>query len=424
MEKLYLGQLLDEREIDILKIAEDKNVFVLAPCGCGKSTFLKRNLFIDKNKNYLILVDNTGVKMQTMKEGDICNSKGEILIKNKDGKWELTTNYLGKKNITIMCYAEFGEKIKYDLRDRFINQFDIICCDEVHNLVNYQQIDDSAKLHLAFMKLLEKYDNTKIVWMTATPYYLEKLAKEYPGIDTNFKTLNFTNDKTIKRYTEKRETYISHFSSISTELRQYKKYFEDMNGKVLIYTRNISIMKSIQESLEQLDFLKPICIWSDVNRANKLSDEQIEVRDYLIEKGDLLNPYNCLIINKAYETGLNIFDEKIGIMVAHTTNITEQVQARGRIRHDIDLLVLRTNDKKLIDKCNIEIDEDLIDKWLNKEDLEVFVINKLNLTDDKGRKLTVNKLLNEIEKYNYAIEKRRITEQGKKVTKYIITKSN
>lgn len=29
MEKLYLGQLLDERGINILKIAEEKNVFLM-----------------------------------------------------------------------------------------------------------------------------------------------------------------------------------------------------------------------------------------------------------------------------------------------------------------------------------------------------------------------------------------------------------
>ena len=422
MSKLYLSELLKVRSVNVLEMASEKNVFIIAPCGCGKSTFLKKDLFTDETKKYLVLVDNTGVKMQTMKDGDICNSKGEILVKNDEGKYELTTEYFGKRNITIMCYAEFGDVVKFDLEDEFIKQFDIIVCDEVHNLVGYQQIDDSAKLHQAFMKLLNKYDDTKIIWMTATPYYLDKLIKEYSQLDKNFIAIDYSNDNQIKRYTEKRETYISHFASITTELRQYKKYFMNMDGKVLIYTRNISTMKSIQESLEQLDFLRPICIWSDSNRTNKLSDEQIKVRDYLIDNGELLAPYNCLIINKAYETGLNIYDEKIEIMVAHTTNPTEQIQARGRIRHDIDLLVLRTNDKKIIEKGKVEVDKDLLDKWLNKEDLEIFVINKLNLTDDKGRKLTVNKLLNEIEKYGYSIEKTRKIEQEKKITKYMISK--
>ena len=420
--KLWLSEILKEDNYNVLEMANEKNVFIIAPCGCGKSTFIKKELFTDDTKNYLVLVDNEGVKMQTMKDGNICNSKGEILKKNKEGKFELTDKYFGKINIMIMCYAEFGKKVKFDKNKDFINSFDTIVCDEVHNLVDYQQIDDSANLHQAFMQLLEKY-NTKVIWLTATPHYLDKLSKEYPQIDENFIAIDYSKDKRIKKYTEKRETYISHFSSIVTELRQYKKYFEYSNGKVLIYTRNVSTMKSIQENLEQLEFIRPVCIWS-VNNNNKLSDEQLKVRNHLIDKGELLEPYNCLIINKAYETGLNIYDEKIEIMVAHTTNPTEQIQARGRIRHDIDLLVLRTNDKKMVERSKVTIDEDLLEKWLTKEDLEIFVINKLNLTDDFGRKLTVNKLLNEISKYNYSIEKKRITEGGKKTTKYIITKIN
>lgn len=331
-----------------------------------------------------------------------------------------------------MCYAEFGKKVKYDVSNEFIQSFDIIVCDEIHNLINYQQIDDSTELNQTFTRLLEKYNDTKIIWMTATPHYLDELVKNYPQIDKHFNTIDYSKDKRIMKYINKRKTYLSHFSSITTELRQYEEFFKYANGKVLIYTRNISTMKSIQESLEQLDFIRPICIWSDNNKINKLSDEQIKVRDYLIDEGKLLEPYNCLIINKAYETGLNIYDANIQIMVAHTTNATEQEQARGRIRHDIDLLVLRTNDKKLIEGSKVQIDESLLNKKLDKTDLQIFVINKFGLTDDKGRKMTVNKLLTDIEKFGYSIDK--VTERDKEyyartkksknVTKYIITKIN
>ena len=95
--KLYLSEILKVDEINVLEMANEKNILVIAPCGCGKSTFIKKDLFTDKTKKYLVLVDNTGVKMQTMKDGDICNSKDEILVKNEKGKYELTKEYFDKK---------------------------------------------------------------------------------------------------------------------------------------------------------------------------------------------------------------------------------------------------------------------------------------------------------------------------------------
>ena len=72
------------------------------------------------------------------------------------------------------------------------------------------------------------------------------------------------------------------------------------------------------------------------------------------------------------------------------------------------------------------------DLFTDKTDLQIFVINKFGLTDDKGRKMTVNKLLTDIEKFGYSIDK--VTERDKEyyartkksknVTKYIITKIN
>ena len=422
MDKLYLGEILKVDNYDVLELSKDKNVLIVAPTGAGKSYFIKNDLFTDDKKKYLILVDNTGVKMQTMKGGDICNSKGEILVKNEEGKYELTIEYFGRRNITVMCYEEFGRKVRYDFEKEFVQSFDVIVADEIHNIVNYQEIEDSANLLQAFIHLLDKYDKTKIVWLTATPYYLDKLAEEHEKIDKNFITINYYKDKRIRQYVQKRKTYLKHFSSIITELRQYKDFFEKGNGKVLIFTRKISNMRLIQEALEQLDFINPICIWSDNNKINKLSDEQIKVRDYLIDVGYLLEGYNCLIINKAYETGINIFDPDMQIMVAHTTNVTEQVQSAGRIRHDIDLLVLRTNDTKLINKIKIEIDEDLLNKWLDKEDIQIFIINKFNLKDNKGRDMTVNKLLNEINQYGYIIKKSTNNVNNKRVVQYMITK--
>ena len=125
-----------------------------------------------------------------------------------------------------------------------------------------------------------------------------------------------------------------------------------------------------------------------------------------------------LIINRATETGVNIIDKDMNLVIVNTTNITQQVQARGRVRHDIDLLVLKTKDMK---KVEFVLDEDLIDKWLYKATIEEFIIAKNNLRNSHGRPLSIKGLEPILIQHRYKLEKRRARVEGKQVTQYMIT---
>ena len=137
--------------------------------------------------------------------------------------------------------------------------------------------------------------------------------------------------------------------------------------------------------------LRPMMIWSKNAENKEMSQEQIEFKEYLLKgegenhegrgyyKGDI----NCLIINDSSVSGINIYDD-VQYVIIDSDDPTTRSQIRGRIRHDIIMISLKSNGTKKELVKTMEID----DKWLNKplttEDKKELAL-ELNWTDDKGR---------------------------------------
>lgn len=428
-EKLRLNEILEVDNRDILEKANNDNIFIISPVGCGKSYFAINNLCSRVNKA-LILVDNNGLKEGMMKEYEQITTSlrwhyKQVINSNNEIEY-IWKQYQELKNpITIMTYSEFGSLIRWDRKNKLINSYDLIIADEIHDLIKYQEFDDSTDLLVAFLKLVEKYEHTKIVWMTATPYYIQVLEERNRDLSENFIFYDYTDDSRIFRYVENSIEYLSHMNAIVDKLKNHNGYFKYNNGKVLIGTQKISTMRDIEELIKDFDFIKSISLWSnreDTQKKYPFTDEQIRVRKHLLEKHELVEPYNCLLINSAYETGINIHDKDINLLICHTTNPTQQIQFRGRVRHDIDLLVFRTNEKeKILNNVEINIPNDMLNKWLSKEQLQNY-LDSLNIpTDEKQQKFTVNSFVNKANKYGYTVEKKYGKKKGQK-TKYFINK--
>ena len=393
-EKKYLGQIMKERGYEL-----GQNTMIVAPVGSGKTYYILNDLI--QGKEVLYLCDNGNLRDSV---------KGCV-----------SEDYLNglEHTVTTMCYASFGKIIRYDTKNEFISKFDLIVCDEIHNLLDYQKMKNSVNLEVARVKLFDRYDNTQIVFFTATPYYVTKLKEQNKYVLDNFEIIEFDEKDEIKQYYNKRKDYVNHISQIQFQLDQYEEFFKCMNGKCLIYTSNISDMKFLEDMVKSRN-LRPICIWS-TNADEKMDEKQLKVRQYLLETGELLDPYNVLIINRATETGVNIYDEYMGLVIVNTTNITQQIQARGRVRHDVDLLVVRTNENEKV-KLPLQIDEKLLDVELLKTDIEDRIIHAYGLKDEWNRFYSVKRLGTMLEKHGYAMESYRKTSDGKKRTVYKITK--
>ena len=375
--KLYLGELLKKENIDIIDILQKTNILIVSPVGSGKTHYIMNELCNDKTKKYLYLCDNNNLKSQIMLENNCKNSKGQIL----DSDFKLTNEYFGKRNVTVMNYKEFGHKCKYDANN-LINSYDIIVCDEVHNLIDYQNFSNDEDLSRAIDKLVCKYSETQIIWFTATPYHLRELCEKYIYMDEHFLCYDYSKNKEIKRYYNERRIKYNNGNQIPKILLQYDDGFNYCGNKALIYIQKINEMLSIEQELKKVGF-KPICIWSINNINHPMTEEQLKVRKHLLQTGKLIEPYNILIINRSSETGINIKDEKFKYCIINTTNVTQQIQARGRLRDDINLLAELT-----IDAILPEIKLTVPNKWLNvdltTEDKNE-IVNYFNLKDEKGR---------------------------------------
>lgn len=395
MEQKYLGQIIKEEGMKL-----GSNTIILAPVGSGKTHYILNDLSLDKRVLYLC---DTGNLRDSVKKAIDEEELQDFMYR-----------------IDVMCYESFGRRVVDDTLNKFINSYHMIVCDEVHNLIDFANIKGQNKGHLlvARSKLLQKYEDTQIVLFTATPYYLDKLEEINKDIYHYFIRYDYRDRPNIRRYIENRMAYINNMSQIKMVLNEYIQAFTFRDMKSLIFTMTIDDMIKIEEDCKEVG-LKPICIWSASAKNHSLSEEQLRVREHLLTHGELAEPYNVLIINRATETGVNIYDKNMNLVIVNDINPTRITQVRGRVRHDVDLLMVKTKYANEV-KLPIVIDENLLDKQMTKAEFEQLV-SGYKLRDGKRRTYTVNKFAKALEDNGYRVETKRKTINGKKITMYAIT---
>ena len=374
-----------------------QNTFIIAPTGSGKTYYILDVL--TPGHKCLYLCDNNNLKSAVLKHPNTVEYG--VLNANAD--------------VEVMTYKQFGKECIYRTID-FVGQYDYVIADEVHNLIDYSKFSKDTDLTRAIDALVQNYENTKIIFFTATPYYLDCIKTEYSFFLNNFKVWDFSKVREIKRYTNKRFAYISSMYQIKFILEEYKEAFMYNNWKCLIYTPKVTDMHKIEEIVIDKG-LNPILLWSTSRTEEPMSTEQLITRAQLIETGYLKEPYNVLIINRATETGVNIYDEDMNLVIVNTINVTQQIQVRGRVRHDVDLLVLKDKDMSKVAKTII-IPPELLDVQLSKQTLEQF-IKDYGLRNEEKKYITVNKFLSLI-RDTYEVSKKKIRINGKQVMSYKI----
>ena len=395
----YLSEIMEN-----IEFSQDKNNLILAPIGSGKTHYALEVLMSDKTKKYLYLCDNSNLKNQMLNEKTTYSTK-------RDSDF-----YKFAPNVLVMTYKEFGYKILYDIHEEYIKQFDLIIADEIHSCVEYSEFNQDRNLSKSLEFLMIKHD-TPIILMTATSYYLDQLVKVYPSL-CNYNIINLLDNEEIKRYIDKVKLYINNISQIKFYLQQSMDGFKFGGMKAGIYTKQIKDMITIENMCKDLG-LKPICIWSEHNK-NGWNDEQKDFMKYLFDTGKFKDPYNILIFNKAMETGVNIKDDDVDLCIVNSINLTEQIQARGRFRKDINLVVVKTKELALPEMV-ITLDEKYLNRWMSKEEFET-LMNSLNIKNAKRQSIGQRAFVKILKNSKYQLKTKRKRIKDSQITFYYITK--
>lgn len=321
-----------------------------------------------------------------MKE-DICPHSNDMRkLRAEDGTYEKmhttqNTQMYGDKEreVHIMTYSEFGHKILYN--DDSLIGVNKIFCDEIHSLPEYRSIDNDEALSCALRYLFQKYEGREIYYFTATDDNLRRLDKNRPGLMGKVKTFDYREHNDIVKYMDLSKYEIHHIEQIRPHLKARASSFKYFGHKGLAFSKRIEGQKRIEEILIEEGF-NPLVLWSDNNDKYTMSASQLEVRDELIRTNKIPDPYNFLIINSAMREGWDLKDPRVTLAIMNTTDNTDTIQARGRIRSDLDLLIYRIIEEKEI-KIILEVPPRYIDKPLTTS-IKNTLCKELNVINSRG----------------------------------------
>lgn len=362
-EESFLSQ---EGIINLKDIQHGKLNIIDAPCGCGKTTFVEKKLWQEAYwGDLLYLIDSKNALDAFKQRGEEKEYHGKIYYKHR--------------GITAMTYATFAALCIYKSNEWLWNDKDsLIVCDELQSAIKWSRIKNGEEdfwyrrdnnLHkTALEELHERIKiGARVVAITATP---DSVRKEFKD-----ECVDVPIHGVLKRYHANHTYTFQNLSSLVTALPTEKRG--------VIYTPHVKQMHSVQEQLEKRG-IKAVGFWSENNFDHEMDDEEWDTRDSVILKGIIPDHVQVLLINAASETGINI-TSPVDYVVVNDSNPDTQIQAVGRIRHDVDTVYLRDYNSQ---NYTYITHERLAGKWLDRrlyeEDKRV-LCEELNIRDERGR---------------------------------------
>ena len=377
-----------------------------AHAGAGKSYFVFNSL-----------IDNTYKFVEELEHGDnwsnqlnrilyVCDTsmlqdstlaENKKAIKLKNGSLIEARDKGGniKGEIKVLTYSKLGALLKSQSCNNIIlNNFKCIIFDEIQNLFTYcnkynvdratnTYIDGTYTTVLDNLKDISK--NVLCIGLSATPGVIQRFREinadfDFGCIRTIFNkqelaTIKSTNFKPIYTNCIMNQIKTLNYSKLNgrkiyintntiKKSKEYKKYFESVGIRAewLCSINNGEVVKNIDENGNEIEEFIPT-----------MTKYQLSLRDRLLNgideqgtsKGTLPDDLDVIIVNSGYETGWNLKDDKVQICFIDNANEDYQVQARNRIRHDIDILIV----KGLYDNDGIVLEKGQYGKLIEKKTL-------------------------------------------------------
>ena len=414
---------------------ENKLIFArghynIIDCGVrtGKTYWAVNNLqqFTRDGKlnRILFLVDTTALKDQIIEEYDNCV--------DADTFWEHPMEW-GEhvEKIGIMCYQALGMRaLKEDLS--FLDYVDVICWDECDSIFNFaiqaftkaRQQDFARKVatHAEILAVIQEFSTRKeymplillgawerivvegrimCIGLSATP---ERASRFYTSL------VQASNvGKVEMGYHVGEDIYFYNLADHVRELspqpgRGYWCYspFIDMNKKI------VELAKSRGFNAIELHSLN--------NAEKPMDEEQQRVYNIIVTTGMVPKEYDFVVVNKALERGISIYDNRFDNLIVDSYNAAEREQAaRQTFKYQRHLKIYPA-----------VVPDEKKDKWMTlnecrefAEGLAVPELDKYNRLT--SRIITWNKLKDLLPAFGYTVEQKRKRVEGKTQICYRIT---
>lgn len=378
----YLSEL-----VDFKRLRSDAINIIMAPTGSGKTFFALHAVpehCSDAHHQVLYLIDTINGKEQILRNYKACPATRDWIEQVDQGSiW-----FVREETVVIMTYALLGTiLIKMP---NFCERFKYIICDELHNLINFQNFTKKPNAHSIAKDGLEKVviDNkSTLIALSATP---DKIKTEFKNVDCNTIPIDLSE---VRRYEIQNTNYYPSLNNLIHSL--------DPNKTGLCYTGRINKMKEIARVAAAAG-LRPIAIWSINSNDHHMSEEQLRVRSIILEQSVIPSEYNFLIINNSSETSIKI-KSKVDYVIVNNSNKDIQTQVRGRVDSDLHTLYLPSKETDLL-----VIPEEFLNTELSTTDKER-LCEVLDIRGKNGRQKKWTSIKKALQKENsgYSIRETR-----------------
>lgn len=385
------GIYLEEALKDVLRTSNFVHGMfnlIVAPCGSGKTTAAINVIskLASSPRTALMLID-TRNGVERLAQEKVLTTPYAFYEESIQQTW-FPSDEFDPTQIVVTTYAQFGVWEYHN--PGFHSFFDVIICDEAHNMVKFPNFKDKKKKTTpqinyaaiardALCRAVWEC-NTLIVGMTATPKALAKL-------NCNIYRIPIDESK-LRRYESKE---IISYRSLPQLLRQLPA-----GKRGALYITHVRQMERCEQIAIEAG-MKPICVWS-LNHEKSMTQEQLAARDYILTNERVPPQYDLFIFNKSCETSINLRGH-LDYIIVHSREEDTRTQARGRYRDDLDVLYVYEPDVEQ----DIVVPDDFLDVSIYKED-KTKLRAQIDMKDAKGHPMPYNQLFMLVEASGYQLE--------------------
>ena len=269
------------------------------------------------------------------KNGEFCIQQEAITIDRMDyAFYEYNTNRTWGENaakgrMPIMTYSGLGAELRKNTGAFHWLDFDYVICDEMQNLVRYQNFPNAENLVATEVALRTLAIEKKaiVVAISATP---QNIREHFGELCYN---VPFDRSDLCRLET---------FSEIPYSCAEKDLLKANVGKTGILYTPHIWRMKLCIDYANSIG-MRANGFWSPSDSRQKEdahSKEQWDLRDHVLWKKTIPDDLDLLVINMSSETCIKIDGKKrkVDFMIIHDKDEEIRTQVRGRYHGDLEVL--------------------------------------------------------------------------------------